>query len=113
MAIYRDGLKYPTEIYECAMMQHVVRVVCLRNGCGNLGMFDPHELWALFHRKGWSQSFRDASPRFWCRPCSTRLHFKSRANRVEDAGSQHIVTHHLPIRVNERDWKNFISRHRG
>ena len=113
MAYYRDGLKVPTHIWEAAAMHQLVRVSCRAGRCNNTGTYDPHCLWGLFRSRGWDDSFASAQHRFWCRVCSDFAGFKVKAATMKSLGTSiGDVTHPLPF-PNERDWKAFLSRHRG
>lgn len=95
-------------------MAHLVRVECREPPCQNTATYDPHELWALFYKKGWSDEFKSAQLRFYCRPCSTIAGVRVKNARMFDMGTcVGTVTHHLPLMTNERDWKRFLNRHKG
>ena len=40
-----------SDLFDVACRHHTVKVSCQ---CGNVGIFDPHALWYLFERKGWT-----------------------------------------------------------
>jgi len=113
VAYYRDGQKPPTAIWECAAMHFLVRVRCHQPHCTNAATYDPHELWVLFHNRGWIDEW-GAQLRFYCRVCLSLAGFRVKNARMGClATSIGDITHPLPIRPNERDCKNFLSRHRG
>lgn len=113
MAYYRDGLKYATHIWEAAAMHHLVRVECKAGRCVNTATFDPHCLWGLFYRRRWDDRFTDAQRRFWCKVCTEMTGFRVKSARIISMGTSiGDVTHRLPY-PDEREWKNFLSRHRG
>jgi len=111
VAYYKDGLKVPNHIWEAAAMHRQIVVACCVTRCFNRGVFDPHQLWWLFQRKGWDDDFRSARFRFWCRKCSEIAGHKVKQARIELTSAE-IVTHSLPW-PQGADWKNFLSRHRG
>ena len=114
MAYYRNGLKHSTAIWESASMQHLVRVRCLQRRCDNMATYDPHELWALFWKRGWDDAFRIAQLRFYCRACSSIAGFRVKCAEMSDLGtSSGAITHRLPRMATERDWKQFIARHKS
>lgn len=114
MAYYRDGQKHPTAIWECAAMHFLVRVRCRQPHCTNTATYDPHEVWALFHKRGWIDEFRVAQLRFYCRVCSSLAGFRVKNALMSSLGAcDGDITHTLPIRPDEREWKNFLNRHRG
>ena len=114
MAYYRNGEKRPTAIWECAALARIVRVECKEFRCSRVAHFDPHELWALFWRRGWDDEFKVARHRFWCRECSKVAGVRVKNARVMEldplAGN---VTHRLPLMANEREWKHFLNRHKA
>lgn len=95
-------------------MARLVRVECQERRCSRSGHFDPHELWALFYKRGWDDEFNIARRRFWCRECSNAAGFRVRNARLSEldpnAGK---ITHRLPLMANERDWRHFLSMHKG
>jgi hypothetical protein len=111
MAYYRDGLKHPTQIWEAAAMHRLVEVKCIIDRCRNVGVFDPHALWWHFHRRNWSDTFSIAQHRFYCRRCSDVAGFRVK-KAIMGVTSTKDVTRTLPFPT-EREWKTFLSRHRG
>jgi hypothetical protein len=112
MAYYNDGLKIPTRLWEAAAMHKKIMVSCRAGGCEHRAIFDPHCLWWLFRKNGWDDSFYAAQRRFYCRKCSA-----ADGRRVKQAYLQCLsvdasVTNPLPF-PNEREWKTFLSRHKG
>ena len=95
-------------------MARLVRVECNEFRCTNIAHFDPHDLWALFHRRRWNDEFQFAQRRFYCRVCSKIAGIRVKKARLMEldprAGK---VTHSLPIMANEREWRNFLNRHKG
>ncbi|KQX20693.1 MULTISPECIES: hypothetical protein [unclassified Sphingomonas] len=112
MAIYRDGLKIPTQIWEAAAMHQVVMVACNATGCRNRAVFDPHGLWGVFWKRGWDDSFGAAARRFYCRPCSSAAQRRVKRASMTALPVAAPVTHRLPA-PDERAWKRFLERHRG
>lgn len=112
MAIYRDGFKIPTQIWEAAAMHRPIEVTCQQHGCPRRAVFDPHCLWGLFYKRGWDGHFAAARNRFYCRRCSERFRMRVKNATMRPVDGRVEVTHRLPW-PSERDWKNFLSRHRG
>ena len=107
MARYADGLKVATCIFEAAAWHRTVKVSCR---CGNVGLFDGHGLWWKFERKGWTDDFRDARRRFYCRSCSQRMGRKVRPSWIETCDESPRICLPLP---DEREWKRAVNRFRG
>lgn len=107
MARYRDGLKVATCIFEAAAWRYSVRVVCR---CGREEFFDAHGLWWKFQWKGWSDDFRDARRRFYCKACLQRHGRKVRPATIET--SREPPRYCLPL-PDEREWKRAVNRFRG
>ncbi|SEI68961.1 hypothetical protein SAMN05518849_101566 [Sphingobium sp. AP50] len=97
----------PTSLFECLTWKQAVRVACQ---CGHFNHFDPAGLWWHFHRKGWSDEFRDAREHFYCRPCRIAGGVLVRPVSIEPCIHWPIVT--LPV-PGEREWKRAIARMRG
>jgi hypothetical protein len=111
VAVYRDGLKIPTELWEAAMMHHHLKVQCCVPGCGNSAVYHAAALWLLFARRGWEQPLRLAEKRFWCRPCTRAVGWKVKRARLGTTRDALTVTS-LPL-PSDAMWKKFASRHRG
>lgn len=112
MARYTEGgEKVPTEIWEAAMMARPIKVQCTVGGCEHSAVFHPAGLWYLFDRRGWQQSFRKAEQRFWCRKCTRAVGWRVKKAVILMTNDQINVTS-LPL-PSEREWKKFVSRHRG
>jgi len=105
---YRDGIKEPSTIFEAAAFKQRLKVVCQQ--CQRASVFDPHQLWWLFDRKGWSGIFGDAVKRFWCRRCAARVGRKVKRARIELTADEPTITLPSP---GEYDWKRAVSRFRG
>jgi hypothetical protein len=97
----QNGFHIPTTIFEAAAWKHSIKAECL---CPHWAVFDPHALWWLFHRKGWSDHFQDAAPRFRCTLCSRR---RARLYLVREE-----TTRPLPM-PSETDWKRAVARFRS
>lgn len=107
MARYRDGLKVATCIFEAAAWRYSVRVACR---CGREEYFDAHGLWWKFQWKGWSDDFRDARRRFYCKACLQRHGRKVRPAVIETSRESPRYCFPLP---DEREWKRAVNRFRG
>ena len=107
MARYRDGLKVATCLFEAAAWHRTVKVTCR---CQHLGLFEPHGLWWRFERRGWSDDFRDARPRFYCRMCREQHGRKARPVAIETTNDAARIHLSLP---DERVWKRAVNRFRG
>jgi hypothetical protein len=112
MAIYKDGLKIPTQIWEAASLRQPVMVSCHAAGCQNRAVFDPHCLWGLFWKRGWDDGFRSAARRFYCRGCSSAARKKVKQASMTSLSVAAAVTHPLPY-PDEREWKRFLAELRG
>lgn len=53
-------------IFDAAVRHQTIKVSCK---CGNVGIFDPHALWYLFHRRNWSERLGDVRKRMRCLQC--------------------------------------------
>lgn len=60
----RDGQRIPTTVFEAALHHEPVRATCRR--CGRVAIFDPHQLWWLFHRRGWDDRLTAVGQRLRC-----------------------------------------------
>lgn len=105
--IAHDHDRQTTSIFEAAHWGYTVKVECR---CRRVGLFEAHGLWWKFHRKGWTDDFRDAIRCFYCTSCSKRYGRKVRPVSIE--------TTREPPRIkfppsDEREWKKAVSRHRG
>ncbi|WP_206377376.1 hypothetical protein [Sphingobium sp. TB-6] len=107
VARYDDDLKLATCIFEAAAWHYSVRVVCR---CRREGLFDAHGLWWKFQRKGWSDDFREAKRRLYCRACTQRTGRKVRPITMETSNKPAKIRLPLP---DEREWKRAVSRFRG
>lgn len=105
---YVNGLGEPTTIFEAAAHRHNIRVAC--SDCGHASVYDPHQLWWLFERKGWVGTFSDAAKRFWCRACGTRLGHRVKHARIELTETDPTIILPFP---DERVWKRAVSRFRS
>src|SRR3546814_7773208 len=76
----KDGLRRATHIFEAAVWHYAVQVTCR---CGHSAKFHAASLWWRFERKGWNDSFRDATRHFWCRQCAARLGRRSEGHTSE------------------------------
>jgi hypothetical protein len=112
MAIYKDGIKIPTQIWEAATLRQPVMVSCHGAGCQNRAVFDPHCLWGLFWKRGWDDGFRNAARRFYCQGCSSAARKKVKQASMTALGVTAAVTHPLPY-PDEREWKRFLAELRG
>ena len=111
MARYRDGQKIPTQIWEAAAMHQPVKVACTILHCGNVRISDPHALWWFFYRRHWSDTITVAQHRFYCRRCSSLAGFRVKRAVMEPvSGGEPNRPMAMPP---EREWKRFLSRHRG
>ncbi|KFG91874.1 Symbiosis island integrase [Sphingobium herbicidovorans NBRC 16415] len=86
---------------------YTVRVECR---CRREAFFEAHGLWWKFQRKSWSDDFREAKHRFYCKSCSQRYGRKVRPVIMET--SDQPARHHFPL-PDEREWKRAVSRFRG
>ena len=108
MARYVEGQFTPTTIFEAATRHHRLMVICTI--CQHWAVYDPHQLWWLFHRRGWSGIFSDAKKRFGCTQC--RLPKGRRPRAAEIVLTDRAVTvNGLPF-PDEREWKRALSRYR-
>lgn len=60
----KEGLRVPTRVFEAALHHEPVRATCRR--CGRVVIFDPHQLWWLFHRRGWDDRLAAVGQRLRC-----------------------------------------------
>jgi hypothetical protein len=111
MAVYRNGLKIPTLIWEAAAMHRLVKVECIIVRCGNVGVFDPHALWWYFYSRHWSDTMTVAQHRFFCRRCSGAANFRVK-RAIMDVTGMGEPNRLLPMPP-EIEWKNFLKRYRG
>lgn len=112
MARYtNDGQKIPTEIWEAAMMGTPIKVTCTVPACEHSAVFHPAGLWYLFARRGWQQTFYQAQARFWCRRCTKAVGLK--VKRAYMTLSRDAITDDTLPLPSDREWKRFVSRHRG
>jgi hypothetical protein len=111
MAYYKGGLKIPTQLWEAAAMHRLIKVSCTIQGCPNVGLFDPHALWWHFYKRGWSDTLTVAQHRFYCRRCSGVADFRVKRAYIAmaDTGEPNRPMPMPP----EREWKRFLSRHKG
>lgn len=60
----KEGQRIPTTVFEAALHHEPVRATCRR--CGRVAIFDPHQLWWLFHRRGWDDRLTAVGQRMRC-----------------------------------------------
>ncbi|QEH81595.1 hypothetical protein EIK56_27320 [Sphingomonas sp. C8-2] len=108
MARYGDGLKTATTIFEAAAMHQRIKVLCAE--CRHHAIFDPHGLWWLFERRGWTGQFAMARHHFWCRPCSRFQGTKVKQAMITLTSDRATI---ILERPSERTWKRAIDRYRG
>jgi ribosomal protein L37E len=108
MPRYQGGMKEPTTIFEAAAFQQRLCIVCQR--CGHAAVYDPHQLWWLFERRGWVGIFSHAHQRFWCRRCSEQTGRKVKAARIELTSGPVTVPLEFP---SEESWRKALARFRG
>lgn len=100
---------YPLhDLFDAAVRGRSVRLTCGR--CGHGAVFDSHALWWLFHRKGWSDTFREVRRRCLCLMCLHRLGLKVRDPRFELV-DEPPTDSSLPMPT-ELDWKREMRRRR-
>lgn len=102
----RDGLRVPTCVFEAACFHNSVKVLCR---CGHATFFQAHGLWWLFHRRHWSDVFRDMRERFYCSKCQVKYGKKVRPIYV--GASDQPSQKELPM-PDEREWKRAVRRFR-
>lgn len=102
-----DGLRVATCIFEAACFHKSVLVEC---GCGHSACFQPHGLWWLFERRGWSDEFRDMPERFYCTRCLGKLQRRVRPGKIVPIERQATITLPMP---DEYEWKRALSRYRS
>jgi hypothetical protein len=99
MALYTD----PRDVFEAAARQYSVRVTC--TNCQHSLVFDPHELWWHFERKGWDQNFRRCGERFRCSVCLRR-------SPAFELTRDEPERHRFPM-PSPHEWKHAINRYRA
>jgi len=112
VAVYKDGIKIPTQIWEAATLHHMIMVSCHAPGCEKRAVFHPHCLWGLFWKRGWDDDFTSAARRFYCRACSTAAKRRVKQASMTGLAVAASVTHSLPF-PDEREWKRFLAQLRG
>lgn len=63
------GPRKPTNLFEAAAWRYSLLVICRNHQCRHVGIFNPHQLWWLFKRKGWASSLHDTQGRMKCSRC--------------------------------------------
>ncbi len=103
----KDGLRRATHIFEAAVWHYAVQVTCR---CGHSAKFHAASLWWRFERKGWNDSFRDATRHFWCRQCAARIGRRVQPLRLETvAWEKGVIELEMP---DDREWKRAMRRFR-
>lgn len=106
--ISHDGDRRPaTSLFEAALWGYCVKLTCR---CRRTGLFEAHGLWWRFRRKGWTDDFRDAARRFYCKSCSQRTGRKVRPQSIATTNEAPRIRFPLP---DEREWKRALGRYRG
>lgn len=104
MARFRDGVRLPTNLFECAAWHRAIQAICRNHKCRRVGIFDPHQLWWLFHKRGWDDRLQEVERRLKCKQCG------GRAAIGTTSGQEANITLPWP---NEREWKRAVSRFRS
>lgn len=68
-----DGLSIPNCLFNAALWHCNIVIICKR--CANETIFDPHELWALFHSRGWNDHFSNVPAKMRCKKCKSKRVF--------------------------------------
>jgi len=108
MGRFEDGLRVATCLFEAAAWQRTIKVECGK--CRHVNYFQPHGLWWKFHKKGWSDDFRDARKRLYCLACWKAMRRKVRPSVITIC--EEAPRLHLPM-PDEREWKREVNRFRG
>ena len=109
MARYRDGLREATCLFEAAAWHKAIKVTCGR--CRRSTAFNPHGLWWLFERKGWSDNLSDIARHLFCKECRATYGQRVRPPRIELVAETDDDLQ-LPL-PDERVWKRAINRFRS
>lgn len=99
-----NGGRIPTTLFECAAWHANILAICRKPQCRRVAIFNPHQLWWRFHRKGWDDHLSAVGDRLKCNACKSRAAVsttKTRAPTVE-----------LPW-PDEREWRRAIDRFRA
>lgn len=107
MTFNRDGMRVATCVFEAACFHKSVEVRCR---CGHACYFQAHGLWWLFHRKRWSDEFRDMPERFYCARCHMTGGEKVRPIHI--GASERQFQKALPM-PDDREWKRALRRFRS
>jgi hypothetical protein len=89
MSYNKDGLRYPTHIFEAALWRYSVRVDCSR--CSHMAIFEAGSLWGYFEKRGWEDSRWSAPQRFFCLQCWKKQRGKVRPNRISYVKAQPTI----------------------
>ena len=98
----KDGNRIPTSLFECAAWHRPIVATCYP--CNREAVFDPHQLWWLFERKGWDDSLGCIARRLKCQQCG------GRAKVTLERNAKPTVALPWP---DERVWKRAVSRFRS
>lgn len=109
MARYQNGLRVPTNLFECAAWHYAIRIRC--SACLNVATFNAHGLWWHFERRGLDDTLNSVPKHFWCRACASRLNRRVRPTGIEVVEETEDAIC-LPF-PDERVWKRAINRFRS
>ncbi|MEJ5978863.1 hypothetical protein WG901_19575 [Novosphingobium sp. PS1R-30] len=107
MSRNQDGLRVATNVFEAALWKNSVRAAC---SCGQAACFQPHGLWNLCEKRGWSDEFRDLRPHLYCSRCWRERYRKVRPRTIEASDELPTIKLKMP---DEREWKRALSRFRA
>ncbi len=94
---------YPLrDLFDAATHAYSVRLTCA--ACGHRRVFDPHGLWYLFDRRGWTDWLKDVRARCVCSQCGARQP-RLELVREPETGEK------LPM-PSEHRWKQELRRRR-
>ena len=104
----KDGLSIPTNLFEAALRHEPVRATCRR--CRRAAIFDPHQLWWLFHQRAWDDRLTAVGQRLRCtgrlpdlpRQCAGRASID-----LARSGTPPTITLPWPP---EAEWKRAVRR---
>lgn len=99
-----SGGRIPTTLFECAAWHTNILAICRKPQCRRVAIFNLHQLWWRFHRKGWDDRLSIVGDRIICKACKSSAAVsttKTRAPTVE-----------LPW-PDEREWKRAAGRFRA
>lgn len=104
----RDLVNPLRDLFDAAVRQYATKLAC--KTCGHTHVFDPHAIWWMFQRAGWSDFLRDVPFRFWCAKCAINRRQKIKYPALELVHEE--ATGEQPRMPSSEVWKRELRRRR-